>query len=209
MESLASLYSKAFVGFQHPLKLAYNNEIHEQTEMQEHCWGQYAHNNQPVHHMLYMYMYNGHASACASKGQSWIRKTLLELYKPTADMFPGDEDNGEMAAWFVLSSLGLYSLSPGSEGYVLGSPLFERAEIDISDDAVPLGSSGKKRSSHTGSSPKLLIVAHNNKKENMYVQSVSWNGETLPRGVKSVSYNALKEGGLLEFYMSDTPFYSS
>jgi len=222
MEGLASLYSSSGLDLCSELDKAldsnnpstfhvgaYNNEIHEQTEMPDHCWGQYAHNNQPVHHMLYMYMYNGHASACASKGQSWIRKTLLELYKPTADMFPGDEDNGEMAAWFVLSSLGLYSLSPGSEGYVLGSPLFERAEIDISDDAVPLGSSGKKRSGHIGSSPKLLIVAHNNKKENMYVQSVSWNGETLPRGVKSVSYNALKEGGLLEFFMSDTPFYSS
>ena len=82
---------------------------------------QYSHNNQPVHHMLYMFMHNGYGSACSSKGQYYVRKTLLELYKPNSDMFPGDEDNGEMSAWFALSSIGLYNLSPGSGQYVLGN----------------------------------------------------------------------------------------
>lgn len=65
-------------------------------------------------------MYDGYGSDCASKGQHYIRKTLLQLYQPNSDMFPGDEDNGEMSAWYVLSSLGLYSLSPGSAVYTLG-----------------------------------------------------------------------------------------
>ena len=105
------------------------------------------------------YMYKGYADSCAARGQYWIRKTLLDLYKPTADMFPGspsiftfrsphillicmyvcmylnvigDEDNGEMSAWYVLSSIGLYALSPGSDAYTIGAPLFERVEIDIS-----------------------------------------------------------------------------
>eukprot|EP01036_Dinobryon_divergens_P023380 gene23380-31720_t len=92
----------------------YDNEIHEQTELPDHCWGQ---------------------------------KTLLDLYKPTADMFPGDEDNGEMSAWYVLSSIGLYALSPGSDAYTFGAPLFERVEIDISSlsgngELLPGGANG-------------------------------------------------------------------
>ncbi len=75
----------------------YGSEIHEQTELPDACWGQYSHNNQPSHHMLYMFMQKGYTSAeCSAKGQYWLRKATAELYKPGSDMFAGDEDNGEM-----------------------------------------------------------------------------------------------------------------
>ena len=82
----------------------YGTEIHEQTEMPVNCWGQYAHNNQPTHHILYMFG----ATGCAAKGQYWIRQALSTLYSPDSDMFPGDEDNGEMRSAFLIK-LYLYS----------------------------------------------------------------------------------------------------
>lgn len=90
------------------------NKIHEMTEMQQHSFGQYAHNNQPVHHVLYMFAHVG----CAKDGQQWLKKTLETQY--TSDSFAGDEDNGEQSAWYILSSIGLYSLVPGSGEYQIG-----------------------------------------------------------------------------------------
>jgi predicted alpha-1,2-mannosidase len=116
----------------------YGTEIHEETEMPDGCWGQYAHNNQPVHHMLYMFAAadsDGYRGACSSRGQYWLRKATSTLYKPTADMFAGDEDNGEMGAWYVLSTMGLYGLNPGTDEYVLGSPLFGRIDVALCDVA--------------------------------------------------------------------------
>jgi len=181
----------------------YGSEIHEQTELPDHCWGQYAHNKQPVHHMLYMYMHRGHKDACAAKGQYYIRKALNTLYKSDAEMFAGDEDNGEMGAWYVLSSLGLYSLSPGSNSYVLGSPLFGRVDLDISDNAA----------FHTAGTPQnkvmdkkvLTVIAVNNSKSNMYVQSVSWNGVNIAGSVNSIPYSTLAQGGTLRFVMGPHP----
>jgi putative alpha-1,2-mannosidase len=83
----------------------YGNPIHEMTEMQEACWGQYAHNNQPIHYLLSMYVAvdpDGYIGRCASRAQYWIRRTCTLLYKPTNDMFPGDEDNGEMGKYVLL-----------------------------------------------------------------------------------------------------------
>jgi len=198
---------------------------HEMTELAVNNWGQYAHNNQPSHHMLYMYMHEGYASPCASKGQARIRQTLTTLYKPTNDMFCGDEDNGEMGAWYVLSALGLYSLSPGSEMYSFGSPLFGRVEIDISDigykNNVPpmnddIGSSTShhhdyshrmdERNDSRASSKKILIVeAINNDRDNMYVQSIRWNGITITGDSVGIKYSLLKEGGTLSFVMGPQP----
>jgi putative alpha-1,2-mannosidase len=181
----------------------YGSEIHEQTEMPDHCWGQYAHNNQPVHHMLYMYMHGGHKNTCAARGQYYIRKVLSELYTSGSDMFAGDEDNGEMGAWYVLSSLGLYSLSPGSNSYVLGSPAFGRVDLDISDNAA-FGTAGRKQVPLVDKKT-LTVVAENNSRENVYVQSVSWNGVPIAGAVNSIAYSSLAQGGTLTFVMGPQP----
>lgn len=167
----------------------YSGEIHEEIELRDHCWGQYSHNNQPVHHMLYMFIASdpkGYKGSCASKGHKYIRQALSTLYKPTEDMFAGDEDNGQMSSWYLLSSLGLYALSPGTEEYVVSSPLFDRVLIDISDNAQD-----KK---------VLEILALNNGKENVYVESVTFNGR--PIGLNSVPYSDLAKGGQLVFTMT-------
>lgn len=165
----------------------YSNEIHEQTELPEHCWGQYSHNNQPVHYMLYMFQASdpsGYSGQCAKQGSFWLRKTMRELYKPGNDMFSGDEDNGSMSAWFVLSSLGLYSLAPGSPEYQLGTPLFSKVVIDV------------------GAPIPLTIVANNNSPDNKYVKKVYWNGKVLSENASSISYATLMMGGTLTFDMT-------
>jgi len=107
-----------------PGTVSNREKIHEEIEMQSHSFGQYAHNNQPVHHVLYMFAHAG----CPSEGQRWIHHTLRTQYGPFG--FAGDEDNGEMSSWYILSSLGLYSLVPGSGEYQLGAPpLFRKVTI--------------------------------------------------------------------------------
>jgi len=173
----------------------YSSQIHEMTEMAVNCWGQYEHNNQPVHHMLYMFgsvdPSAGVTGVCAAKGQYYLRKAMRDLYNPTWDMFSGDEDNGEMGAWYVLTSIGLYSLSPGTDDYVFGSPLFERVVINI--DGAPGASQ----------SPELIIEAKNNSAENVYVQSVSWNGQDVV--TNAINYSELMKGGTLTFHMGVEP----
>eukprot|EP00604_Paraphysomonas_vestita_P002282 CAMPEP_0174819424 /NCGR_PEP_ID=MMETSP1107-20130205/2640_1 /TAXON_ID=36770 /ORGANISM="Paraphysomonas vestita, Strain GFlagA" /LENGTH=683 /DNA_ID=CAMNT_0016032877 /DNA_START=358 /DNA_END=2409 /DNA_ORIENTATION=- len=173
----------------------YGNQIHEMTEMTVNCWGQYSHSNQPVHHMLYMfgsvYPDEGVTSTCASTGQYYIRKALSTLYKPTDEMFAGDEDNGEMGAWYILSSIGLYSLSPGTEDYVFGSPLFQKVTISLEGNGIENAASD------------LIIQAHDNSAENVYVQSVKFNGT--PITINSIKYSDLMKGGLLEFQMGSSP----
>jgi predicted alpha-1,2-mannosidase len=99
----------------------YNGIIHEMTEMQVMNMGQYAHGNQPIQHMLYLYNY------CDApwKTQFHVRDALDKLYKPTPDGYCGDEDNGQTSAWYVLSAMGFYSVTPGTQEYVIGSPLFK------------------------------------------------------------------------------------
>jgi len=101
----------------------YGDEIHEMSEMAAVDFGQYAHSNQPVHAFLYMFAVAGRRD----RTQYWAHRVLNELYTP--DNFPGDEDTGSMSAWYILSSLGIYSLCPGKPEWVLGAPLFEEAEI--------------------------------------------------------------------------------
>lgn len=174
----------------------YSNQIHEMTEMAVNCWGQYSHNNQPSHHMLYMfgsiYPEQGVTGACASIGQSYLRKALTQLYNPTDEMFAGDEDNGEMGAWYILTSIGLYSLSPGTEDYVFGSPLFQKVTISLEGNGVDMKTSDT-----------LVIEAHDNSLENMYVQGVKWNGN--PITINSIKYSELMKGGILEFQMGNKP----
>jgi predicted alpha-1,2-mannosidase len=172
-------------------------EIKEMTELVANCWAQYSHNDQPSHHVLYMHFYGGYRSHCSDQGRYWIRKTLRELYQPTISMFPGDEDNGEMAAWFLLSSLGLYARSPGSLEYVLGIPLFGQVEIDISDNLSP-----SANNSNGTIEKKLTIVAHNIRPENIRIDKILWNGQEIGSEENGISYSELAKGGRLEFFMS-------
>jgi predicted alpha-1,2-mannosidase len=105
----------------------YGDEIHEMSEMAAVDFGQYAHSNQPVHAFLYMFAMAGRRD----RTQYWAHRVLNELYTP--DNFPGDEDTGSMSAWYILSSLGIYSLCPGKPDWVLGAPLFEESEIQFPD----------------------------------------------------------------------------
>jgi putative alpha-1,2-mannosidase len=162
-------------------------EIKEMTEFTTFCWGQYAHNDQPSHHILYMHMYGGYRSHCANQGRAYIRKALLELYKPSLEMFVGDEDNGEMSSWFILSSLGLYARSPGSDEYVFGIPFFDRVVVDISDDAAE---------------QKLLtIVAYQNHPAHTEVERIVWNGVDVNNESNGIKYAELMKGGVLEFFL--------
>ena len=129
---------------------------------------------------------------CASRGQYWLRKVQRELYKFRPAMYAGDEDNGEMASWYVLSTLGLFSLSPGSPEYIFGSPLFE--EVHVTVNAVE--------------NTILTIRALDNKPDNYYIQSVTWNG--IDMSMKNgIDFKLLMEGGTLEFQMGDKPYSSN
>ncbi|AIE86073.1 GH92 family glycosyl hydrolase [Fimbriimonas ginsengisoli] len=158
---------------------AYGIEIHEMTEMACANFGQYAHSNQPVHHVLYLYAAAGHPW----RTQSEVRRVMDELYTP--DRFAGDEDNGEMAAWYVLSSLGLFPLCPGRPEWVLGSPLFRRATIRLEN--------GKE----------FVVEAPENSADNVYVQAVSLDGT--PVYQTAVTHEMLSNGGTLRFEMGPEP----
>jgi putative alpha-1,2-mannosidase len=117
-----------------------NNMIHEEKELYNHMFGQYAHNNQPVHHILYMF----HHVGCRQEGEKWIHKVLEESYTDTG--YPGDEDNGEMSAWYILSSIGLYSLVPGTLQYqISSSPLWDHVNIDNGRIIIERSKNSKNR----------------------------------------------------------------
>lgn len=109
----------------------YDFETHEMSEMAAVDFGQYAHCNQPSHHLLYLFALAGRPDLT----RHWVRRVLDELYSPDPDGLPGDEDNGEMSAWYVLSSIGLYSVCPGREDYVLTCPFFRKVRITVPDCA--------------------------------------------------------------------------
>ena len=151
------------------------------TEMEIAGMGQYAHGNQPIQHMPYLYSYAGQPW----KTQYWVRQIMERLYNSTPDGFPGDEDQGGMSSWYVLSALGLYAVTPGTDQYVLGSPLFRRATITMED--------GKE----------FIIEAKDNSKDNVYVESRSLNGQPLSRNY--ITYSELTAGGTLQLQMSSQP----
>ena len=159
----------------------YGFTIHEIREMQIVNMGNYAHGNQPVQHMLYLY---NHAGA-PWRGQKRIRDVLDKLYSPTPDGYPGDEDNGQTSAWFVFSALGFYPVTPGTDQYVLGSPRFAHAVMQFENGN------------------ELEVIANNNSLENVYVQSVTLNGE--PHTRSWISHEELQSGGKLVFEMGPQP----
>jgi predicted alpha-1,2-mannosidase len=150
-------------------------------EMELGKMGQYAQGNQPIQHMIYLYSYAGQPW----KTQYWIRQVMERLYNSSEKGFPGDEDQGGMSSWYVLSALGIYSVCPGTDQYVLGSPVFNKVTITMEN--------GKK----------FVIEANNNNKENVYIQSASLNGKNYTANF--IRYSDIANGGILHFEMGNQP----
>jgi putative alpha-1,2-mannosidase len=158
---------------------AYEMEIHEMTEMAMADFGQYAHSNQPVHHVLYFY----NSAGRPWRTQAEVRRVMRELY--SSDVQPGDEDNGEMSAWYVLSALGIFPQTPGHPSWTLGSPLFTKATVQLSD--------GKT----------FTVTSDSDSEESVFVAKTSLNGIGMDR--LFVSHQEVADGGTLSFAMSQEP----
>ena len=159
----------------------YGFPIHEIREMQISGMGNYAHGNQPIQHMIYLYNY----SAQPWKTQKHVREVLTKLYNPQADGYCGDEDNGQTSTWYVFSAMGFYPVCPGSGEYVFGAPLFSKITLQLEN--------GKQ----------FEIDAANNSKENFYVSGISLNGKTWDKNY--ITHEELLKGGKLGFTMSNQP----
>ena len=143
--------------------------------------GQYAHGNEPSHHVIYMYNYAGRPD----KAAPLLRKMLNEMYLDQPDGLSGNEDVGQMSAWYILSSVGLYQVDPVGGRFVIGSPLFDKATVNV------------------GRGKTFTVVAKNNSDKNIYVQSARLNGKTLKNSY--VDFNDIRRGGTLELVMGPKP----
>ena len=143
--------------------------------------GQYAHGNEPSHHVIYMYNYAGRPD----KAAPLLRKMLNEMYLDQPDGLSGNEDVGQMSAWYILSSVGLYQVAPVGGRFVIGSPLFDKATVNV------------------GAGKTFTVVAKNNSDRNIYVQSARLNGKTLKNSY--VDFNDIRHGGTLELVMGPKP----
>ncbi|MBC6490518.1 GH92 family glycosyl hydrolase [Flavihumibacter stibioxidans] len=159
----------------------YGFPIHEIREMQIMNMGQYAHGNQPIQHMIYLYNYAGQPW----KTQYWTREVINRMYKPTPDGYCGDEDNGQTSAWYVFSAMGFYPVCPGTDEYVLGAPLFKKMTVQLEN--------GKQ----------LEIRAPANSSSNKYVSELKWNGQVHSKNY--VRHSEILKGGQLLFNMTGTP----
>ena len=159
----------------------YGSVIHEIREMQIMNMGQYAHGNQPIQHMIYLYNYSGEPW----KTQYWSREVMNRLYKPTPDGYCGDEDNGQTSAWYIFSAMGFYPVCPATDEYVLGAPLFKKTTIQFEN---------KKQ---------LIINAPDNSEANRYVDKLKWNNSKHEKNY--ITHFNLLEGGELNFEMTSSP----
>lgn len=159
----------------------YGFTIHEIREMQIANMGNYAHGNQPIQHMIYLYNYAGQPW----KAQTKVREVMNKLYSATPDGYAGDEDNGQTSAWYIFSSLGFYPVTPGTTQYVIGSPLFDKVTMTLEN--------GKH----------FVIQANDNKALNHYIDSAELNGA--PFNKTWLDHHTIQAGGKLEFSMSSTP----
>ena len=155
--------------------------IHEMREMQVMDMGQYAHGNQPIQHMVYLYNWTGQPW----KAQYWTREIMDKLYNPNADAYCGDEDNGQTSAWYVFSAMGFYPVCPGTKQYAMGSPLFQKILVKLEN--------GKT----------IQIEAPNNNKQTRYVNDVKVNGKSVSR--TWLEHDELTKGATIKFQMSSKP----
>jgi predicted alpha-1,2-mannosidase len=159
----------------------YGFTIHEIREMQIVNMGNYAHGNQPIQHMIYLYNY----ANMPYKAQEKIRDVLTNLYSATPDGYCGDEDNGQTSAWYVFSALGFYPVTPGADQYVLGSPLFKKATLSLENGNA------------------FEINAPANSSQNYYVQSTALNGTAYTNSY--INYNDIQKGGSFDFELGNKP----
>lgn len=162
---------------------SYGQEIHEMSEMLLAGMGQYAHGNQPTQHVPYLYNYSGEPW----KSQQQVRLVMSELYNGTEQGYPGDEDQGQMSSWYVLSAMGFYSVCPGTDQYVLGSPIFNKITVDLEN--------GKT----------FILHAPSNDSTNVYIQNARLNGEDYDRNF--ITYQDIMQGGELHLDMAAEPNY--
>jgi len=159
----------------------YGFPIHEIREMQIVNMGQYAHGNQPIQHMVYLYNYAGEPW----KTQYHVRNVMDKLYTPQSDGYCGDEDNGQTSAWYVFSAMGFYPVTPGTQQYVIGSPVFETVKLHLPNDKT------------------FVIEAEGNGKDAYYIQKASLNGTSFDRNY--IEHDEILDGGTLKFEMGENP----
>ena len=159
----------------------YGFPIHEIREMTVMNMGNYAHGNQPIQHMIYLYNYAGEPW----KAQYWLREVMNRMYTPGPDAYCGDEDNGQTSAWYVFSALGFYPVCPGSDQYILGAPLFKKATVYLEN--------GKD----------IVISAPENSDKNIYIDAMRVNGRDYTRNY--LLHSELVNGSEVEIKMSDVP----
>jgi len=159
----------------------YGQTIHEIREMQIVNMGNYAHGNQPIQHMIYLYNYAG----VPYKAQEKIRDVLVNLYAATPDGYCGDEDNGQTSAWYVFSALGFYPVTPGVNQYVIGSPLFRQATLRLQNGN------------------QFEIKAESNSDSNFYIQSTGLNGKKYNNSF--INFESIQKGGEFIFEMGKIP----
>lgn len=162
---------------------SYGQEIHEMREMLLAGMGQYAHGNQPTQHVPYLYNYSGEPW----KSQKQVRLVMSELYNATEQGYPGDEDQGQMSSWYVLSAMGIYSVCPGTDQYVLGSPVFNKITV------------------HLENSKTFVLHAPDNSPENVYIKNAKLNGKDYDRNF--ITYGDIMQGGELYLNMGAEPNY--
>lgn len=159
----------------------YKQVIHEIREMQIMNMGNYAHGNQPIQHMIYLYNYSGQPW----KAQYRLREVMDKLYNANPDGYCGDEDNGQTSAWYIFSALGFYPVCPGIDEYVIGSPLFRKAIITLENGN------------------KIVIDASNNDKENCYIEKLTLNDTMYTKNY--FKHKTLTDGANIRFEMSAHP----
>ena len=159
----------------------YGGVIHEIREMQIMNMGNYAHGNQPIQHMIYLYGYSGQPW----KTQYWIREVMDKLYTAHPDGYCGDEDNGQTSAWYVFSAMGFYPVCPGSNQYVLGVPYFDKLTL------------------HLENGKSLTVTAKGNSDDTRYVNAMTLNGKTYNHNY--LTHDAVMNGGNIVFDMSTAP----
>ena len=159
----------------------YGFPIHEIREMTVMNMGNYAHGNQPIQHMIYLYNY----AKQPWKAQYWLRQVMNRMYTPTPDAYCGDEDNGQTSAWYVFSALGFYPVCPGADQYVLGAPLFKKATI------------------HLENGKNVVINAPENSQSNIYIQDMKVNGQEYTKNY--YTFPMFTNGATIDIRMGDTP----